>query len=79
MRKLKYDIQKNIVFNAFLGSPKTMLMVADITGVERAGVCRYVAKLRETNSISKVKTGLCKITNHRAGYYTTIDLQLKLF
>ena len=49
----------------------TMKMLSVRTGVDRANICRFVARLRETGKIFLVKKGLCLITKFRAGYYTT--------
>ena len=63
--------QFNRVRKAFYKAPKTMLMVSNETGILRANICRYVRKLRQSDNIAEVKKGLCKISNHRAGYLTT--------
>jgi hypothetical protein len=57
--------------NAFAGKSKTMLMVARITGIERANVCRFVSMMERKGQIYFVRFGLCSVSNHRAGYYTT--------
>lgn len=67
----KINGQKRKVFNSFFAQPKTMLMVAIETGIERAGICRYVAALRKENRIHLVRKGICPITKHRAGFLTT--------
>lgn len=67
----KINGQKRKVFNSFFAQPKTMLMVALETGIERAGICRYVATLRKENRIHLVTKGICPITKHRAGFFTT--------
>jgi len=48
-----------------------MLQVAQITGIERANICRHVANLREQSKIAVAKDGYCPITRHRAGFLTT--------
>jgi len=58
----KLKAQMKTVFSAFYDQPKTMLMVSVETGILRANICRYVAKWRKTNTISKVKTDRCTIT-----------------
>jgi hypothetical protein len=63
------QIQK--VFIAFHREPKTMLMVSIETGILRANICRYVAELGKQNRICIVRKGICPITKHRAGFYTT--------
>ena len=59
------------VFEAFELRPATMLTIARLTGIERASICRYVANMRENNSIFLIRQGLCPISGHRAGFYTT--------
>lgn len=67
--------QFQAIKKAFAGTPKTMLMVAIITGIERANICRYVAAMKRQNAISLVRFGLCRVTRHRAGYYTTSKIE----
>jgi hypothetical protein len=63
--------QLDLVRKAFFMQPCTMLMAAHDTGVERAGICRYVATMFKQKEIAIIKKTYCVITNHRAGYYTT--------
>jgi hypothetical protein len=67
----KWESQRSRVFASLYKSPKTMLMASHETGVERANICRIVAQFRRANKIKILYKGLCKITKHRAGYYTT--------
>ena len=66
-----FEVQMKRVFAAFKRKPSTMLMVSIETGILRANICRYVAKWQKSNSIHLLKQGLCKVSKHRAGYYTT--------
>ena len=66
-----YQTQMQVVFDALLKQPKTMLMVSNETGILRANICRYVARLRKQNSIRMLQKTICSISKHRAGYYTT--------
>lgn len=59
------------IYRAFTRSPKTMLMVAHQTNIERANICRYIAKLKKSNQIQFVGFGLCEVSKVRAGYYQT--------
>src|SRR5690554_3824523 len=59
------------VFAALYRQPKTMLMVSIETGILRANICRYVAELEKENRICIVREGICPISKHRAGFYTT--------
>ena len=78
-----FQAQMKRVFAALYRQPKTMLMVSIETGILRANICRYVAKWQKSNSIHLLKQGLCKVSKHRAGYYTTdtnlFTQPLKLF
>lgn len=48
----------------------TMKQASVKTEIDRANICRFVAKWKKTNSIYKVKTSICPITKDRAGFYT---------
>lgn len=78
-----FETQMKRVFEAFKRKPSTMLMVSFETGILRANLCRYIAKWQKSNSIHKLKQGLCKVSKHRAYYYTTdttlFSQTLKLF
>ena len=78
-----FEVQMKRVFAAFKRKPSTMLMVSFETGILRANICRYVAKWQKSNSIHLLKQGLCKVSKHRAKYYTTdtnlFTQPLKLF
>jgi hypothetical protein len=63
--------QKQRVFTAFLRHPKTMLAVSIETDILRANICRYVAEWGKENRICIVRKGICPISKHRAGLYTT--------
>ena len=67
----EYIIQKNKVFNSLNESPKTMLMVAKETGIERASVCWFVRDFRKNNLVQVHKIGYCPITKHKAAFLTT--------
>ena len=82
--KDSYKSQYDKVLSAF-STPKTMLMVARETGIERANICRYVQRAVEIGVLFFVAYNLCAITLHVAGYYTTDKslirrpMQLELF
>jgi hypothetical protein len=82
-KSTQFQAQMERVFAAFKRQPSTMLMVSVETGILRANICRYVAKWKKSNSIHLFKQGLCKVSKHRAGYYTTdtnlFTQPLKLF
>ena len=66
-----FQAQAKRVFAAFYRHPKTMLMVSIETGIERANLCRYVAEWEKQNRIKIVRKGICPISKHSAGFYTT--------
>jgi len=71
-RKSKhFQTQMQRVFAALYRKPKTMLMVSFETGILRANICRYVAVWRKQSRICIVRKGICPISKHRAGFYTT--------
>ena len=82
--KDNYKSQYSKVLEAF-STPKTMLMVARETGIERANICRYVQRAVEIGMLFFVAYNVCAITLHVAGYYTTDKslihrpMQLELF
>lgn len=67
----KIQAQMKRVFAALYRQPKTMLMVSIETGILRANICRYVAEWEKENRICIVRKGICPISKHRAGFYTT--------
>lgn len=69
--KITIDDQLKLTKKEFSNGVFTMKMVAVKLGFDRANICRYVATLRKSNSIYFVKSGICEITKHRAGFYTT--------
>lgn len=66
-----FQAQMKRVYVAFFKQPKTMLIVSVETGIPRANICRYVAMWKKRNCISIVQHGICPISKHRAGFYTT--------
>jgi hypothetical protein len=66
-----FQPQMQRVFAVLYRQPKTMLMVSIETGILRANICRYVAKWEKENRICIVRKGICPISKHRAGFYTT--------
>jgi hypothetical protein len=66
-----FQTQMQRVFAALYRQPKTMLMVSIETGILRANICRYVAEWEKENRICIVRKGICPISKHRAGFYTT--------
>ena len=50
----------------------TMKTVSVKTGIDRANICRFIAKRRNQNRIYLVKYGICPITKTgRVGFYTS--------
>jgi hypothetical protein len=74
-----FDAQFKIFDRQFFKGIYTMKQVSIKTGFDRANICRFVAKKRNSNSIFFVRYGICPITkNAGVGFYTTnYDLYLK--
>ena len=70
-KNTKFRTQLATVDHIFSQSPKTMLQVSIESGILRANICRYVSTLRKYGNIHLVKVGICPISKHRAGFYTT--------
>lgn len=66
-----FNAQMKRVFTAFYGQPKTMLMVSIETGILRANICRYVSMWSNEDQIRVTRKGVCPISKHFAGFYTT--------
>ena len=66
-----FQAQIKKVFAALYRQPKTMLMVEVETGIMRSNITRYVAKWKKQDCIKIVRLGICPISKHRAGFYTT--------
>lgn len=66
-----FQAQKEKVFTALFSQPKTMLMVSIETGIFRANICRYITELEKENRVCIVQKGICSISKHRAGFYST--------
>ena len=64
------------VYSTLFVRPMTMLEVAQLTGIERANVCRYVAELRKQNSVEVVRFGICPITKHSRVQFLTTNPEL---
>lgn len=65
------------VVDCFAERPRTMLDVALTTGIFRANICRYVAKLRRAGRIQIHHYGIDAITKCPAGFLTTNPALLK--
>lgn len=63
--------QRELVFQAFFRSPKSMLEVEAITGVMRSNVCYYVGDWQKSGKIQRLKTGYCNISQRKVGKYST--------
>lgn len=63
--------QKKIVLDSF-NIPKTMKMVSVETGIDRANICRYIAKWMKDGIIELVGKSNCRVTGAIAGYYIIV-------
>lgn len=65
-----FEVQIKRVIAAFKLKPSTMSMVSIEIGILRANICQYVSERQKQGSIHLLKQGLCKVSKHRAGFYT---------
>jgi hypothetical protein len=63
--------QYQTVYQSFKERPKTMLEVSIETGILRANICRYAAKMEENGQIQEIRKGYCPYTHFKAGFYST--------
>ena len=57
---------------AFFSTPRTMMEVARMVGIDRANVCWYVRNLRKANGIYLIRKGDCPETHWPGvGFYST--------
>lgn len=64
-----FSTQYQRVRHSFSERPKTMLMVAHDTGIERANICRYVARMEKQNDLKRLKRGICEVSECGAVYF----------
>lgn len=66
-----YHNQLKKVFKELKKEPQTMLQVSVKTGILRANICRYIRTLRKRKQVAVTKVSKCKISKHKAQYFTT--------
>lgn len=62
--------QEKRIADVFIGGIFTMKQASVKTEIDRSNICRFIAKWKKSNTIYKVRTGICPITKDRAGFYT---------
>ena len=68
--KEKKRNQIQITLDALKESSATSMMLAKRTGILRSNLTRYLKKLEDQGKIIVVKEAPCKITGHKAKYYS---------
>ena len=71
-----YQTQMQVVFDALLKQPKTMLMVEVATGIMRSNITRYVAKWKKQDCIKIVRLGICPISKSTGVQFLTTNPEL---
>ncbi|WP_338813137.1 hypothetical protein V9L05_17515 [Bernardetia sp. Wsw4-3y2] len=61
------------VFAAFYEQPKTMLMVAKETNIERGNICYYVGRWKKRNMIWIHEYDTCPISKHEGVQFLTTN------
>ena len=67
--KKKNQIRRTI--EALEVQPMTSMMLSARTGILRANLTRYIAYLEKRNKVVTVEEKPCKITGHKAKYYSS--------
>lgn len=70
----KYVTQLQIVHDVLKQEPMTMWMVEKRTGIRREHICNCASKLHQQRKIQLLYKQRCKVSGHKAGYYTNTAL-----
>ena len=75
-----FDLQFKKLDQQFFKGVYTMKQVSIKLDIDRANICRFIAKRKKSNRIYLVRFGICPITKHTGvGFYTTnYDLYFNL-
>jgi hypothetical protein len=65
----KLNNQHRQLVQAFSERPKTMLQASIETRILRGNITRWIAVMKRKDNIHLVKTDICPISKHRAGFY----------
>lgn len=76
LKDRKYLTDEQVVKLQFRKHPQTMLMASHATGIERADICRYIAKWRKTDSVVMVYKSKCRISKENGVQYFSTDPEL---
>lgn len=67
----EYRTQLQTVHDVLKHEPMTFWMVEECTGIRREYVCACAKRLRQQRKIQLLYKTRCKVSGHKAGYYTT--------
>lgn len=70
MNKEKKKAQIRRTIEALKEAPATSMMLAVSTGILRANLTRYLAKLEEQGRVIMIYEKPCKVTGYKAKYYS---------
>jgi hypothetical protein len=70
MKNSKKRVQIRQVLDELKKEPATSMMLSVQTGILRANLTRYLAKLERQHKIVVTTEKPCKITGHKAKYYS---------
>lgn len=71
MTEEKKKNQIKQTFDVLKEYPMTTKMIQVKTGIPRENLTRYIAYLEKRKKVTTVKKAACRITGHRAKYYST--------
>ena len=72
--KFYYRTHFEALQSALNNGSYTMLELAQLTSIERANICRYIAKLRKSDTVTKMGSFVCAISLHKAERYSILNL-----
>ncbi len=70
-KDIHFCSEKERIFIAFYKAPKTVQMVANETGISENTIYDYLVEWTISKTVQNLNTGICPISKHYAGYYTT--------
>jgi hypothetical protein len=73
----KLRTQLQTVHDVLEQEPMTLWMVEILTGIRREYVCSCTRRLRQRRKIQMLYKARCRVSGHKAGYYTTNSAYFK--
>lgn len=72
--KFHYHTHFEALQAALSAGSYTMLELSKLTSIERANICRDIAKLRSADKVTKMGNFVCFVSLHKAERYSILNL-----